>query len=79
MKIILSRKGFDSKSGGKPSPIINDVPFSLPIPVGNYPSKTKYGSLGFTFDISKINKRLTAETYFTKTRCFGAINALLVK
>ncbi|MFJ8090722.1 hypothetical protein ACIQ7N_21320 [Lysinibacillus sp. NPDC095746] len=31
-KVILSRKGFDSKSGGKPSPILNGNLISLPIP-----------------------------------------------
>lgn len=34
MKIILSRKGFDSSYGGVPSPILDGQgPFSLPIPV----------------------------------------------
>ena len=33
MKIILSRKGFDSKNGGVPSPILEDgTLISLPIP-----------------------------------------------
>lgn len=32
MKIILSRKGFDSASGGCPSFIIGDKLISLPIP-----------------------------------------------
>lgn len=32
MKIILSRKGFDSANGGCPSPIIGDRFLSLPIP-----------------------------------------------
>jgi hypothetical protein len=31
-KIILSRKGFDKSSGGKPSPILNGNLISLPIP-----------------------------------------------
>ena len=32
-RIILSRKGFDSKFGGKPSPIFRDKRiFSIPIP-----------------------------------------------
>ena len=31
-KLILSRKGVDSSSGGKPSPLIDGRPFSLPIP-----------------------------------------------
>lgn len=33
MKIILSRKGFDSESGGYPSPIIDRKLISLPIPL----------------------------------------------
>lgn len=38
MKIILSRKGFDSASGGKPSPIFPDGRMvSLPIPDKNSP------------------------------------------
>lgn len=39
MKIILSRKGFDSQNGGWPSPIFPDGAFcSLPIPErGNFP------------------------------------------
>lgn len=32
MKVILSRKGFDSTAGGYPSPIIDGMPLSLPIP-----------------------------------------------
>lgn len=32
MKIVLSRKGFDSGSGGGPSPIVTGCPVSLPIP-----------------------------------------------
>ena len=32
MKIILSRKGFDSSSGGGPSPIVDGRCLSLPIP-----------------------------------------------
>lgn len=34
MKIIFSRKGFDTGSGGCPSPILGGVPVSLPIPSG---------------------------------------------
>ncbi|MGN3973753.1 hypothetical protein [Tsuneonella sp. SYSU-LHT278] len=32
MKIVFSRKGFDSASGGGPSPIVDGRPVSLPIP-----------------------------------------------
>ncbi|MEA2089068.1 MAG: hypothetical protein U9O55_04515 [Patescibacteria group bacterium] len=35
MKIILSRKGFDSAMGGYPSPIINKKIISMPIPEKN--------------------------------------------
>ena len=43
MKIILSRKGFDSSYGGYPSPILPDNKLiSLPIPSEN---KTKYSDL----------------------------------
>jgi hypothetical protein len=36
MKVILSRKGFDSSYGGRPSPILpNGKMISFPIPVGN--------------------------------------------
>lgn len=44
MRIILSRKGFDSTSGGGPSPIIGGRPFSLPIPAAEH-SRTTYGAL----------------------------------
>ena len=42
-RVILSRKGFDSKYGGRPSPIFkNGDIFSLPIPQkGRSPKKYK--------------------------------------
>jgi len=47
MKVILSRKGFDSQYGGMPSPILPDgTLLSLPIPSKtdmNYNIKTEYG------------------------------------
>ncbi len=45
MRIIFSRKGFDSSSGGGPSPIVAGRPVSLPIPAGAA-SRTTYGDLG---------------------------------
>lgn len=45
MRIIFSRKGFDSASGGGASPIVDGRPISLPIPTGKY-SATTYGDLG---------------------------------
>lgn len=46
MRIIFSRKGFDTSSGGGPSPIIDGVPMSLPIPDTKGISRTTYGDLG---------------------------------
>lgn len=46
-RIILSRKGFDSKAGGSASPILNDGRlFSIPIPQ-DHPSPQKYNDLNF--------------------------------
>ncbi len=45
MRIVFSRKGFDSGSGGFPSPIIDGRPISLPIPTQRR-SVTTYGDLG---------------------------------
>ncbi len=59
MKLILSRKGFDSQSGGCPSPIFPDgTIYSLPIP-GRY-SKIRYRDIrhGNT-NIGKMVKDLT--------------------
>ena len=45
MRIIFSRKGFDSAAGGGPSPIVAGRPVSLPIPSGGW-SHTRYRDLG---------------------------------
>lgn len=45
MKIVFSRKGFDSSSGGGPSPIIDGRTRSLPIPE-RVPSPRRYSDLG---------------------------------
>lgn len=45
MRIIFSRKGFDSAAGGGASPIVDGQPISLPIPAGAA-SNTSYGALG---------------------------------
>ena len=44
MKLILSRKGFDSAAGGCPSALIDGRPVSFPIPT-RQPSPTHYGDL----------------------------------
>lgn len=46
MRIVLSRKGFDSSAGGGPSPIVDGRPLSLPIPANGALSRTTYGALG---------------------------------
>ena len=45
MRIIFSRKGFDSAAGGCPSPIVDGRPHSLPIPT-KMPTTTRFGDLG---------------------------------
>lgn len=45
MKIVFSRKGFDSATGGAPSPIVDGRTVSLPIPTERR-SKTTYADLG---------------------------------
>ena len=68
MKLILSRKGFDSGSGGKASPIFPDCAmFSLPIPVEE--DNITYGELRYVSeDLGEINvgevvKDLTSGRY----------------
>ena len=46
MRIIFSRKGFDSGSGGGSSPIVDGRPVSLPIPDTKGIARTTYGDLG---------------------------------
>ncbi|MEP2735725.1 MAG: hypothetical protein ABJP34_05455 [Erythrobacter sp.] len=45
MRIIFSRKGFDSAAGGGASPIVDERAVSLPIPSNAF-SNTRYGDLG---------------------------------
>jgi len=60
MKLILSRKGFDSANGGCPSPIINGQLCSLPIPdAGALTSYRKISPLGGA-PIAKIVEDLTS-------------------
>lgn len=59
MKIVFSRKGFDSAAGGAPSPIIDGRPISLPIPTRSR-SLTSYGALGLSKHVEQATKgRLT--------------------
>lgn len=56
MKIILSRKGFDSSSGGGPSPIVDGVPVSLPIPASKGKPGVSYASLGLSAHVAKASR-----------------------
>ena len=84
MKIILSRKGFDSGSGGAPSPIICNRPKSLPIPIEDCSrSETTYADLGLSKVVATATKgRLTGkdlchhDPMFENGRCaFGQTGA----
>lgn len=55
MRFILSRKGFDSSSGGRPSPILNGRPVSLPIPRGDF-STTTYEHVGLGDLVETVTK-----------------------
>jgi len=60
MKIILSRKGYDSSNGGSPSPLLPDgTLLSIPIPDDN--CKQKYSEL--FYDENKSYYNLMAELY----------------
>lgn len=63
MKLIFSRKGFDSAAGGVPSPLINNRPRSLPIPT-RMPTSTHYGDIagGISNIVSDLTRgRITSD------------------
>jgi hypothetical protein len=63
MRIVFSRKGFDSTAGGNPSPILNDRPVSLPIPE-RPPSPTTYDDLGLGDVVRQVTGgRLAGDAY----------------
>jgi len=55
VRIVFSRKGFDSSAGGGPSPIVDGRPLSLPIPAGTA-SQTRYGDLGLGDHAAKASR-----------------------
>jgi hypothetical protein len=62
MRIVFSRKGFDSSAGGGPSPIVDGAPLSLPIPDNKGLSRTTYGDLGLADHVAKASRgRLGAD------------------
>jgi hypothetical protein len=61
VRIILSRKGFDSASGGAPSPVIGGKPLSLPIPTKRR-SETSYRDLGLGDLVEQVSRgRIAAD------------------
>lgn len=64
MKIIFSRKGFDSESGGVPSPIIGDRPTSIPIPARDR-SETTYGDV----QLGSVVEQITGGRFTAASRC----------
>lgn len=82
MKVIFSRKGFDSASGGAPSPIVDGVPISLPIPTRKR-SVTTYADLRLGDVVETVTKGRVAgrslchfDPMFEAGRCaFGQTGA----
>lgn len=60
MRIVFSRKGFDSAAGGGASPIINGRAISLPIPTGGH-SQTSYGDLGLGDEAKRASRGRLAD------------------
>jgi Nucleotide modification associated domain 3 len=66
MRIIFSRKGFDSGSGGGPSPIIDGRPISLPIPAvpnSNQHSATRYRDIGLGDVVEQMSRYIKADHF----------------
>ena len=64
MKLVFSRKGFDSSSGGCPSPIIDGVPRFIPIPTESR-SDTRYEDLR----LGELVEELTNGRVNSRTLC----------
>jgi Nucleotide modification associated domain 3 len=67
MRIIFSRKGFDSSSGGGPSPIVDGRPISLPVPAvpnSSQHSLTRYADVCLGDQVERMsNGHITANHY----------------
>lgn len=55
MKLVFSRKGFDSAAGRAPSPIIHGRPVSMPIPTTRR-SVTRYADLGLGEVVERVTR-----------------------
>ena len=82
MKVVFSRKGFDSAAGGAPSPILNGRPTSIPIPAQDR-SETTYDDLGLGSLVEQLTRGKLAgdslchyDPMFESGRCaFGQTGA----
>lgn len=72
MKVIFSRKGFDSEAGGSPSPIIGRLPVSLPTPLPNKKdSGAKYSDITVgTINLGQLVQDLTGGKVRADDRCY---------
>lgn len=83
LKLIFSRKGFDSGSGGGPSPIIDGRPVSLPIPGIAHDRAPRYADLGLGDAVAQASRRRLDggqhchhDPFFAGGRCaFGQADA----
>lgn len=83
MKLVFSRKGFDSGAGGGPSPIIDGRPVSLPIPGAAHARAPRYADLGLSEAVAAASRgRLGGadhchhDPFFVGGRCaFGQADA----
>lgn len=62
MRVILSRKGFDTGSGGTASPIVAGRPISLPIPTRRR-SATTYDHLGLGEIVERVTRGKIARNH----------------
>jgi hypothetical protein len=56
LRIVFSRKGFDTAAGGGPSPIVDGRPLSLPIPAAGGPSRTTWDDLGLGAHVATASR-----------------------
>ncbi len=66
MRVIISRKGFDSASGGFPSPIIDGRPRSLPIPTNHH---TRFRYIDLPDEMGGVLNDLTGNPHRSRGYC----------
>jgi len=66
MRVVLSRKGFDTTAGGCPSPIVAGRPLSLPIPT-RMPTRFRYCDLAA--GVGEVVEQLTRGRHARQSFC----------